>query len=476
MTKFKIAPDATTTYPDYVLKKEEKTTHEGQDYTLRTYQKAYSWQNRFSLSWKLFVEVLLSLGSKLCAEHTMRQWKKIREGKIDKLILFPLPINPKPAPQNLNFQQTMEAEIAKRNPQLAKQFAQQAGKASPPIAPTPAVLACPAPVLPPKLMPPLQNVNPKIDTKKEEKITPKNQPPLIPPVVPPTAPLPPQTLTPTPLVTPVKATNPPLVNQPIVHASTSTDNNDLDARLKRMQAALAEVDRIEFEKIKLPSVITTKILDIATQKEEEVRIAPTNSPRSYELILPETRTVVGQISLVLKDDYVFINWLEAKLSGKYQRIGTALHEFAIRLSFENGLDGHVQLEAQKGSAGFHFKMGYRFLKERSLNLRQKDYDILEPLGKKYLTHPSVELEQEIRNHSLFPKLEQAATKKLKRDPTDFKELVEKGLYTDPNPSLYKKYYNADGTKKVDAPLKLTKEGFMYLCDETRLDWKQKLGL
>ncbi|QLH36573.1 MAG: hypothetical protein HWD61_10895 [Parachlamydiaceae bacterium] len=69
-------------------------------------------------------------------------------------------------------------------------------------------------------------------------------------------------------------------------------------------------------------------------------------------------------------NYITINAMQSfyKDTREYRGVGSALHEFAIQKSFQEGCGGRVQLNAAYNSDLFHFNCGYRYLNPREYTL------------------------------------------------------------------------------------------------------------
>lgn len=174
----------------------------------------------------------------------------------------------------------------------------------------------------------------------------------------------------------------------------------------------------------------------------------------YEL-QTDNHVVLGHISLDpgIGKEYLFINSIEifaekgAKIA--YFNIEKILHEFAVRESFRQNLNGHVHLNTDGIDEFFHFLCGYRYknpekevfslgiirnmYKEFSVLLdayflRNADQDPEEIVAKieKFLNDKGNKLSK------VFDAFENQAEKTLGRAPKDMKEILDYGTKYDLN--------------------------------------------
>ncbi len=189
---------------------------------------------------------------------------------------------------------------------------------------------------------------------------------------------------------------------------------------------------------------------------------------------------LGEISLKSTKYGLFIPHfqLEAfqKVNGKvaYNNIVQALHEFAVRQSFEMGLQGHVAIDATANLTSLHFLSGYHYqdnlaftcylIADELKDLIIEYFDV--PNGKRPLKEILEQIEQLEKNLEAnyrknnsemnmaisFNMIRKKARKVLGADPVDIKEVLENGVYFDKNSYMKKVLANYPLHHKKLGPL------------------------
>lgn len=216
-----------------------------------------------------------------------------------------------------------------------------------------------------------------------------------------------------------------------------------------------------------------------------------------EFILKDQSEDLGVIYLDIKKDsiplvkdggYVTINYMRNDNS-HFKNVGKALHEFAIRYSFDKGCEGRVKLISAYGADGFHYKCGFQYFGNTTHFF---DY------GKKYEKHiddyidagqdqekRDIAISNIYKEKVLFSLLKANAEVKLGKEITDNNSIISKGLFVKLHELLERSYYGSKETQYVSGYSEETNEflrynqksifdrgGIMVLCDTVRLQWKK----
>lgn len=252
----------------------------------------------------------------------------------------------------------------------------------------------------------------------------------------------------------------------------------------------------------IPLSFTTKVLpkdQMGTSPQPlELEIYHTGKLREgypiYYLIDAHTNEMLGEIDLKISGGSVDVNYMKSMHNQAYHNIGRALHEFAIRTSFQSGLGGKVKLDAAWGSAGFHFKCGFRFVNPKydplpiSYGHDEQTGQIL-VLGEEYLNlrktnQPTDQVIQEIQKLfddnnmpgslciDLYKDLKRIAATELKREPQNLSEILDHALYLDLNKILERLYYHPEDKRTYHfRPERINQGGPMELSEEEIAKWK-----
>lgn len=258
----------------------------------------------------------------------------------------------------------------------------------------------------------------------------------------------------------------------------------------------------EEEEIFIPIQFKTRVLP-KNSSGESVQLAMYDTGKKrdfypvYCLKDAATGTTLGEIDLApgLESEYISISFMRSHSNDTYKNIGRALHEFAIRKSFEMGFQGNVRLISDHGIDGFHFKCGFRYqlpfmyaqgnfcivgnkllgLIEDYLAAKAKDnhestdaiFAEISQISEEHLNNPNPP--------RYFTMLKEVAAIELNREPENLQEIVENGFYINMNDVLERLYYHPEDTTrtymyKPDEPV--NRGGIMYVGEEEISKWKQ----
>ena len=157
----------------------------------------------------------------------------------------------------------------------------------------------------------------------------------------------------------------------------------------------------------------------------------------------------------------------------YKNIGSALHELAIRQSFERGLNGRVKLQAAYGSDPFHYKSGYRYI-EYAFDFFGRKAVSFSDMCEKYfraakaerngevMTEDAANLLAQIEAHPLYESEDGIRCYREMLGLDDVYSIME--YLMDKNMSM-ERFLN--GTNKIFH----REGGMMSLCEEVRLKWQ-----
>ncbi len=194
---------------------------------------------------------------------------------------------------------------------------------------------------------------------------------------------------------------------------------------------------------------------------------------------------LGEVSLkstkngLLIPHYQLEAFQKVKEKVTYTNVVQALHEFAVRQSFEMGLQGHVAIYATADLASLHFLSGYHFqdslafttwIIESEPALKNLIIRYFEALNKKESTeqilHQIKQFEKNVKNpmnnsetniNRAFRDIRAKAKKNLKVKPKDMQEVLEHGVYFDKNSYMKKVLTNYPLHHKKLRPLLLELE-------------------
>ncbi len=223
------------------------------------------------------------------------------------------------------------------------------------------------------------------------------------------------------------------------------------------------------------------------------KVISEDGKRVFEL-KTEDYVKLGEISFERKPDHLFITdfKLEAflKMDGKeaYNNVAQALHEIAVRQSFEMGLYGHVAIDATKDLELSHFLSGYHYQDNLAFTCPQMadklkdlitDYfeafkgnqpteEILKQIEQleKNLRANDQKNESEMHLSMSFKVIRAKAKKVLKAEPANMKEVLVYGVYFDKNNYMKKVLTNYPLHHKKLGPLLVELEHAVDHFDDT----------
>lgn len=262
-----------------------------------------------------------------------------------------------------------------------------------------------------------------------------------------------------------------------IRAATNEGQNS--SSLKPINTS--EVTKKEaYEGKKLEVSFITKVTEKVSKVPQELFITDTGKKNDgypvYKLYTKDN-VCLGKIEMVMhpQDKHVYINYMCSYLE-KFQNVGRALHEFAIRKSYECGYEGRVELSVAWDSEVFHYKCGYRFkylrnwtghlrgqigeLWKRYTEAKNKNEDV-EAIVKQI---QSLKDQNDAEMKEIFDQFEHCALERLKRPAENIKELLEYGSQEDMNIRLE----NSAKTHNQQ----LWTGAKMILGDEARASWSK----
>ncbi len=228
----------------------------------------------------------------------------------------------------------------------------------------------------------------------------------------------------------------------------------------------------------IPKEVADRVKDIPITQENAESIYPILEQISF-----------GYILLNVREKAVYIVDMKASESeGKtHKNVGNALHELAIRYSFEQNRDGNVEFISAWASDGFHFKFGYRYKNPSNshpmYNQTKEKADELCRLCEDYLAQKRsgndvASLAQKIVEHPYYMYIKKQAKEELRKDPTDVFEAINYGLhiYWDLH-KIYDRFYfhpQENIKSKFCNPVsgRFKNDGAMYLPESERKKWRE----
>lgn len=111
--------------------------------------------------------------------------------------------------------------------------------------------------------------------------------------------------------------------------------------------------------------LQTKIVDSQRNEINYIIEAVLNHSRAAKtnVNIRVNNKIVGSMQYSIEKDHVFIHLMfnTSPREARYKYVGTALFEYAFRISLANGKEGRIQLNSVDTSAAAYFKMGLRRL-------------------------------------------------------------------------------------------------------------------
>lgn len=267
-------------------------------------------------------------------------------------------------------------------------------------------------------------------------------------------------------------------------SETKLSENELDkffqmAKKKDSISSIIEKNFFEFTFVtEITSLETERVISPLKVTHEKL-----NEGDATTFYLNGDGLCLGKITLSFEDeDHVYIKYMTAFENKKYYHIGTALHELAIRCSFQylkKDFQGSVRLRADKGADEFHFRNGFEYDHDPIDLILPRKYDTLIDLHTEYMKAKNRQEDvtpilEKIASDRDYPKLEELAGKQLFKKPVTVEEAIKFGVYRNRNEFLRRLYFENGVRCKIlslSRP-RFTVGGAMTLSDEARSLWKK----
>lgn len=224
----------------------------------------------------------------------------------------------------------------------------------------------------------------------------------------------------------------------------------------------------------------------------------------FKLFSPlKPKKELGQILLEIKSRTISIFYMYSenfyrsntnpRAQKKYENVGKALHEIAVRFSYHSGKNGHVELLPIFDVCGFHFKAGFRFENPEPM----VNPNILKLFSIALLRSYNVEcdaylhmkqneaksnLADRIKGNAIYESIEEEAAQELGKPPSDIDEVLEFGRHVlwDANDLMDRFYNKPTSNSKAQicnpANKRFEFEGKMILTDKVREYWQKVIGM